>query len=93
MCVQFQAAEAKRTDLKLGEAMKKRRTAMQAMFESVEVKSLANGDLRVTPVWRGYKPWTPEDGGGPGVITRMAGAARLQRFLNAHLRQALNTDK
>lgn len=65
-----------------------RRTPMQVMFDSVKVESLANGDLRVTPVWRGCRPYTPEDGGGPGMFTRMEGASRLESFINSHLRKA-----
>lgn len=67
--------------------MKKKKTPVQVLFTSVEVISLANGDLQVTPVWRGIRPYNEADGGGPGLLTRMYGARRLQEFLNAHLRQ------
>lgn len=65
-----------------------RRSPIQVLIESVKVVSLANGDLRVTPVWRGVRKYTPGDGGGPGLFTRMEGAARLEKFINAHLRKA-----
>lgn len=65
-----------------------RRSAVQVMFDSVKVESLANGDLRVTPVWRGCRPYTPEEGGGPGIFSRIVGAARLEQFINTHLRKA-----
>ncbi len=55
----------------------KRRSPLQTLMSSVECVSLANGDIRVTG---------PEEGGGPGMMTRMAGAARMQRFLNSHLK-------
>ena len=58
------------------------------MFESVKVESLANGDLRVTPVWRGCRPYTEGEGGGPGIFSRMSGAARMEQFINAHLKKA-----
>ena len=65
-----------------------RRTPIQVMFDSVKVESLANGDLRVTQAWRGCWPYTPRAGGGPGIFSRMEGAARLEQFINAHLRKA-----
>ena len=63
-----------------------RRAQLQTLIESVKVVPLANGDLRVTPVWRGVRSYTEEYGGGPGVLTRLTAASCLQRFLNAHLK-------
>lgn len=64
-----------------------RRSPLQTMFASVKVESLANGQLRVTPKWLNVREYTEEDGGGPGLLRRLAGAERLERFLNAHLRR------
>ena len=57
-----------------------KRSPLQVVFESVTVVSLANGDLRVTPVWRGVRQYSK--------AKRMAGARRLEWFINAHLRKA-----
>lgn len=62
-----------------------RRTPLQVDWKSVECISLANGNIIVVPTWHGPK-WTPEDGGGPGVFTRVGAARRLQRLINAHLK-------
>ena len=67
--------------------MKKRRTPLQNLLESVKVVSLANGDLYVTPVYRGVQPYTEQDGGGPGLLTRRAAAHRLENVINRHLKQ------
>lgn len=63
----------------------KRRSPIQVLFESVECVSLANGQITVTPKWRCGEWRGPEEGGGPGLFTRMAGAKRLEKFINAHL--------
>ena len=47
------------------------------------VESLADGGLIVTPAWPAFRPWTPEEGGGPGVFSRLDLAGELQRWLNA----------
>jgi hypothetical protein len=47
------------------------------------VVSLANGDLTVRASWPEFLPWDPEEGGGPGVLSRLDLAGELQRWLNA----------
>ena len=47
-----------------------------------KVKSLASGVLKVEPTWPQFPVWTEEDGGGPGMGSRMALAADLERWLN-----------
>ena len=59
---------------------KKRRTPLQGLLCSVEVKSLANGAFVVEAKWQ---PMYAPVG---GVITRMYAARHLARFLNAHLK-------
>jgi len=48
-----------------------------------KVVSCADGTLSVKPTWPQFQPWNEEDGGGPGLFSRMALAANLQRWLNA----------
>ncbi len=68
---------------------RKRRSSLEVLWESVECVSLANGHITVAPKWRGVREYTLEEGGGPGLFTRMAGAKRLERLINAHLRRGL----
>ena len=44
--------------------------------------SYADGRIEVTPRWPQYQVWIPETGGGPGVGSRIALAAELERWLN-----------
>jgi len=53
-------------------------TPLQTLFRSVKVQSCTDGTLKVLPLWRDR---------GPGVLTRLAGAYRIQVFINRHLRQ------
>ncbi len=46
------------------------------------VNSRADGSLVVRPEWPQFPPWTEEDGGGPGLISRVLLAERLERWLN-----------
>jgi len=64
-----------------------RRTPLQVMFSAVKVTSRADGVLEVTPQWDCGEYKGPELGGGPGLFTRMKGAERLEKFINAHLKQ------
>lgn len=59
-----------------------RRTALMQQSGPYVVKSLANGELRVTPAWAQFRPYTEADGGGPGMGSRLALAADVQDFLN-----------
>jgi len=56
------------------------------MLESVKVYSNSDGSLQVLPVYRHVQPYTEQDGGGPGLHTRMAVASRLEKVINTHLR-------
>jgi hypothetical protein len=62
--------------------MRARRTALLKLSGPYEVKSLANGELRVSPAWSQFRPYTEADGGGPGMSSRLALAADVQDFLN-----------
>ena len=46
------------------------------------VKSAADGSLLVTPAWPQFRPYDDEDGGGPGLGSRLQLAADLQAWLN-----------
>ena len=65
--------------------MTKREAAVLPDWSSVRVKSCADGSMSVIPQWRGIKKWTPEDGGGPGLGTRLAAASILEKYLNRAL--------
>ena len=47
-----------------------------------QVSSRADGTLIVTPAWPNFRPYTPEDGGGPGVFSRLGLAHDFERWLN-----------
>ena len=47
------------------------------------VKSCADGTLIVTPDWPRFPKYTDEDGGGPGLFSRLALAHDLEAWLNA----------
>lgn len=46
-----------------------------------KVESCADGTLVVSPAWDQYPEWTMEEGGGPGLLSRMALASQIERFL------------
>ena len=47
-------------------------------------QSLANGHILIKPAWSQYeRVWNLEEGGGPGIFTRMELARELQYWLNA----------
>lgn len=52
-----------------------------------KVVSLANGLLEVTPAWPQFPKWTEENGGGPGLLSRLALAEDLERWLNASFKE------
>ena len=46
--------------------------------------SLVNGHILVKPSWPRFGPlWNPEDGGGPGALSRLSFAANLEIWLNS----------
>lgn len=53
------------------------------------VLSLANGQLLVTPTWPQFKTYTDEDGGGPGVLSRLELAESVERLLNGRVRELI----
>lgn len=59
---------------------------LQRIWSSVKVKSCADGSMNVEPKWIGIKEYTPEDGGGPGLLTRLAAAQSFERAINKMLR-------
>jgi hypothetical protein len=46
------------------------------------VDSLADGSLLVIPAWPEFSKWTPADGGGPGIMSRLGLARALGEWLN-----------
>lgn len=46
------------------------------------VQSLSDGSLRITPAWPQFPEYTDEDGGGPGLLSRMALAGDISKLLN-----------
>ena len=50
-----------------------------------QVHSCADGSLQVVPDWPAFPKYTNETGGGAGVLSRMALARDLERWLNATL--------
>ena len=47
-------------------------------------ESLVNGHILIKPAWSQYeRVWNLEEGGGPGIFTRMELARCLQHWLNA----------
>ena len=47
-----------------------------------ECESRADGTVLVKPSWSAWPPYSEDDGGGPGVGSRMGFAMALQNFLN-----------
>ena len=46
------------------------------------VESCADGTLRIYPEWPALPKWNEQDGGGPGLGSRMELAARIEEMLN-----------
>ncbi len=46
-------------------------------------ESRADGSILITPDWSQFPKYTEEDGGGPGVISRLALAVNLEEWLNS----------
>ena len=58
------------------------------------VNSYPDGTLLVQPGWPAFKSYTPGDGGGPGILSRMELAHELELWLNegnAHASQEVST--
>lgn len=47
-----------------------------------EAVSRADGTILIRPAWPQFPPYTEEDGGGPGLFSRMSLAEEIQRVLN-----------
>lgn len=60
-----------------------RRTALMRQSGPYQVESTIGGQLVIVPKWSQVPVWTEEDGGGPGLFSRLALAADLQAWLNA----------
>lgn len=52
------------------------RRVLKRMWTNVAVYSCADGTLRIEPTWNKaiYGTYTPKDGGGPGMFSRMHSA-------------------
>lgn len=61
--------------------------SVRALWRSARVESCSDGTLRVIPEWRGVKPYTDEDGGGPGLLSRLAAAERLRELIERELKR------
>lgn len=66
--------------------MKNSKAYLRRAWESVKVASCADGSLKIVPEWKGARKYTPEDGGGPGLLNRLGAAEALEQELNAMLR-------
>lgn len=73
----------------LNRAPKRKRSNLQRLWLRVEVFSLSDGTMKIEPEWRGVRIYTPEDGGGPGLLSRLAAAKWCQSLINAHLGKGL----
>lgn len=59
---------------------------LRPLWTSAKVVSCSDGTLRVEPKWRGVKPYTRKDGGGPGLLSRLAAAHRLEVLIRKSIR-------
>ena len=48
-----------------------------------KVQSCSDGSLKVYPDWPQFPKYNDEDGGGPGMLSRLGLAHDLEQFLNA----------
>lgn len=60
---------------------------LSTLISSVTVESCADGTMKVTPTYKGVRPYNERDGGGPSLLTRLATAVRMEKFLNRHLQR------
>jgi len=61
----------------------------RAQINGFAVKSLANGDMLVQPDYK--SKWTEEDGGGPGLLSRLSIATEIEAVLRLELHKKLPT--
>ena len=47
-----------------------------------KVSSCSDGSLSVTPTWPDFPVWNADEGGGPGLFSRLHLAGELERWLN-----------
>ena len=68
---------------------RKKRTyqPLRRMWERVEVTSFADGTMKIEPVWKGVKPYTEADGGGPGLMSRLSAAKWCELLINEAIAQ------
>ena len=66
--------------------MTARRTKFMKESGPYRVLSCADGSLRVTPEWPQDPPWSEDEGGGPGLFSRLQLAAEIEEFLNVGTR-------
>ena len=59
-----------------------RRTKLLRESGPYTVYSLSNGSVQIIPCWYQFPPYDPENGGGPGVVSRVALAKDIERLLN-----------
>ncbi len=62
--------------------MTARRTKFIKESGPYKVTSFTNGKITIEPDWTQFPKWNEEDGGGPGVISRMRLAREIEEFLN-----------
>ena len=53
------------------------RRSLKRLWSSVKVMSCADGTLKIVPSWRGVRKYTPVEGGGPGLLSRLRAAELL----------------
>jgi hypothetical protein len=68
--------------------MSKRMSAIIRNAGPYEVHSIPDGALVVHPEWPGFPKYNPVDGGGPGIVSRIALAQEIQEFLNSRIKRA-----
>lgn len=71
--------------------MTARRTKLIKESGPYRVRSMASGKLRIYPSWNQFPQYSDEDGdedgGGPGVISRMQLAREIEAFLNVETKE------
>jgi hypothetical protein len=64
----------------------KRITAIIRNAGPYEAHSIPDGSIVLHPKWPRFPPHTPMDGGGPGLISRLALAQEIEDFLNSRIK-------
>lgn len=59
------------------------RRALKRIWSAVAVYSCADGTLKIEPTWNAaiYGKYTEQNGGGPGLFSRMHSAHMVERLL------------